>query len=108
MQYLFIAQLVISIAGPIVTALLKMIGFGFVTYTGINLGLEQVKDYIVSNAGGMAPQIVGVLGLAKVDICMNIMLSAIATRALLTGLDKATDRKRIHTWNKPGGTSIWA
>lgn len=108
MQFLFIAQLIISIAGPIVTLVLKMLGFGFVTYTGINFGLDQVKDYILANSGGMAPQIVGILGLAKVDICMNIMLSAVATRALLAGVDKATDRKRNQIWNKPGETSIWA
>lgn len=108
MHYLFIAQVIISIVGPLVSAVLKMLGFGFVSYIGINFVLDQAKDYIFSQSGSIAPHIAGLLGLMKIDIAINIYLSAIATRAIMAGIDKATDRKRNQVWNKPGETSIWA
>ncbi len=34
MQFLFIVQMLVIILGPLVKMVLKMIGFGFVTYLG--------------------------------------------------------------------------
>ncbi|MOA46299.1 hypothetical protein D3C78_1687940 [compost metagenome] len=43
-----------------------------------------------------------ILGLAKIDVAINMMLAAVVTRAVLSGLDKAADRKRKQVWNPPG------
>lgn len=106
MHYLFLAQLLIIIVGPLVKMALKMIGFGFVTYVGFNLIIGEAQDYVVSRMGDSGPIIQQILGLAKFDVCVNIFFSAIATRFILAGIDKATDRQRNQVWRKPGGTSI--
>jgi hypothetical protein len=36
------------------------------------------------------------------------MLSAVFTRFIIAGINKAQDRKRAQVWRKPGGTSIEA
>lgn len=102
MHFVYIAQLLILIAGPIVKMVLRMIGFGFVTYIGITLIISQAKDYIIAQAGASAPTIVNILGIMKADVAINIMLAAVITRFILSGMDKATGKKSNSVWTPPG------
>ncbi|MCY1272873.1 hypothetical protein D9M68_718510 [compost metagenome] len=102
MQYVFVAQLLVMIVGPLVKMVLRMLGFGFVAYVGTNLLLDQVRSYITSHMGQTGIVIQQILGLAKIDVAINMMLAAVVTRAVLSGLDKAADRKRKQVWNPPG------
>ncbi|MNP86527.1 hypothetical protein D3C76_1868200 [compost metagenome] len=61
-----------------------------------------MRAYIESHLGQTAQVIQQILGLAKIDVAMSIMLSAVITRAVLSGLDKIADRKRKQVWNPPG------
>ncbi len=106
MQFFYLAQLFIIVVLPIVQMVLRAIGIGFVVYAGSNLIMGQAKDYILSNAGIMALPIQQILGLAKIDVAINIYFAAIVTRMILSGLNKAADRKRNQVWRAPGGTSI--
>ncbi|MBA1235253.1 DUF2523 domain-containing protein [Stutzerimonas nitrititolerans] len=108
MQFLFIVQLLVIILGPLVKMVLKILGFGFVTYVGFNLIIGQAQDYVFGLMGDVGPVIQGVLGLAKFDVVVNLYFAAISTRFMLAGIDKATDRRRAQVWRKPGGTSIEA
>lgn len=108
MQYLFIVQLLIMILGPLIKMVLKILGFGFVTYYGFNLIIGAAQDYMFARMGEVGPVIQNILGLAKFDVCINIFFAAISTRFILAGIDKATDLKRAQVWRKPGGTSIEA
>ena len=103
MHFVWIVQLIILIIGPLIKMVLRMIGFGFVTYFGINLIIDQAKDYIISQVGQSGATILSILGLMKVDVCINIMLAAVTTRFILSGFNKATDSKRQRVWTKPGG-----
>lgn len=106
MQFLFIAQLIMMIIGPAVRLVLRMLGVGFVTYVGYNAVLDVVQNYITQNISSTGVVIQQMLGIAKFDVIVNIFLSAITTRMVLTGLDKAADLKRKQVWRAPGGTSI--
>ncbi|PKL96572.1 MAG: hypothetical protein CVV19_18190 [Gammaproteobacteria bacterium HGW-Gammaproteobacteria-9] len=106
MQFLFIVQMLVIILGPLVKMVLKILGFGFVTYLGFNLIIGQAQDYLFGLMGDVGPVIQGVLGLAKFDVVVNLYFAAISTRFMLAGIDKATDRRRSQVWRKPGGTSI--
>lgn len=103
MHFLWIAQLLIIIVGPLVKMVLRMIGFGFVTYFGINLIIEQAKNYMIAEIGATDAPVLAILGLMKIDVAINIMLAAVSTRFILAGFDKATDRKRSRVWTRPGG-----
>jgi hypothetical protein len=108
MHFLYIAQLLIIILGPLVKMVLRILGFGFVTYVGFNLIIGEAQSYLFARMGEVGPIIQQILGLAKFDVVVNIYFAAISTRFLLAGIDKATDRRRNQVWRKPGGTSIEA
>jgi hypothetical protein len=90
MHFLYIAMLVIQIVGPIIFYVLRLLGIGAVTYVGINLVLDQVKDYLIGNFVNVPLQVQQLLGLAKFDVAINIYLAAVTARLLLAGYDKAT------------------
>lgn len=108
MHFVYIAQLLIIILGPLVKMVLRILGFGFVTYVGFNLIIGEAQSYLFARMGEVGPIIQQILGLAKFDVVVNIYFAAISTRFLLAGIDKATDRRRNQVWRKPGGTSIEA
>jgi hypothetical protein len=90
MHFFYIAMLVIQIVGPIIFYALRLLGIGVVTYVGINLVLDQVKDYVIGNFVNVPVQVQQILGLAKFDVAVNIYLAAVTARLLLAGYNKAT------------------
>lgn len=106
--FLYTAQFIWMIVAPLVKTALRAIGFGFVTYFGFNAIIGAARDYMITNMGLAGLVIQQILGLAKLDIAINIMLSAVFTRFIIAGINKAQDRKRAQVWRKPGGTSIEA
>lgn len=79
-----------SIVGPLVAKVLTALGVGLVTYTGITLLLDQVRDAVVNNIGAVGASYIGLFGLAKIDVAINIMLGAVTARATISGIDKAS------------------
>ena len=47
----------------------------------------------LANMGNVAQSIQMVLGLAKIDVALNMYFAAITTRMVLTGIDKLADRR---------------
>jgi hypothetical protein len=78
---------------PVAKMVLRGLGVGMVTYIGINLILTEASDIILSNFLGLPPEIQQMFGLLKVDIAVNIILSAITTKLTLSGVNKMTDHK---------------
>ena len=72
---------------------LRVLGIGMVSYLGINFVIGQAKDYMLANMGNVAQSIQMVLGLAKIDVALNMYFAAITTRMVLTGIDKLADRR---------------
>ena len=106
--FLYAVQLIWMIIGPLMKTALRAIGFGFATYFGFNAIIGAARDYMITNMGNAGIVIQQILGLAKIDIAINIMLSAVFTRFIIAGINKAQDRKRVQVWRKPGGDSIEA
>jgi hypothetical protein len=106
--WLWATQLIFMMLQPLISYLFRLIGIGFVSYVGYNVLLEQVTDYITARMGDTTVVIQQILGLAKIDIAVNIFLAAVTTRLVIAGLNKAQDRRRAQVWRKPGGTSIEA
>ena len=104
MHFLVAAQLIAMIVAPLIFFAFRVIGIGFITYVGSNLVIDQAKDYMLSKAGSITLPLQQVLGLAQVDIAINIFFSAIATRMILSGLNKVNDKRRAWHLKKPTGT----
>lgn len=101
-------QLVFMMIQPLIGWLFRVIGIGFVSYIGYNALLDVVMGYVTSRLSSSSVEIQQILGLAKIDVAINIYFAAVTTRLVLAGINKAQDRKRAQVWRKPGGTSIEA
>lgn len=93
-MFYHLAVLFSVIVVPIATKLLKALGIGVVSYVGINQVMGQAASYIESQLGGTTVMMQSMLGVAKVDIAINIYLAAITTRMVLSGMNKLTGRKK--------------
>ncbi|MBU0801140.1 MAG: DUF2523 domain-containing protein [Alphaproteobacteria bacterium] len=90
MHFAVIFTFITSIIGPLVGKVLTGLGIGAISYVGINLLLDQVKSQIIGNFGDAGSDTLMLLGLAKVDIAINIVLAAVTARAVYSGMSKAT------------------
>ncbi|WP_121310957.1 DUF2523 domain-containing protein [Pseudomonas aeruginosa] len=85
---------------PLGWKLLRGLGFTAVAFVGVKAVMDQAKDYVFSNLGGVPAQWLQVLGLLQVDVCINILFSAYIARAVLWGMDK-TGGKSGMRWTGP-------
>lgn len=92
MPLAFLSLLITSLV-PLVKMVLKALGVGIVSYVGINLVLTEATDVIMVNILGLPIEVQQILGLLKLDVAVNIILSAITTKLTLSGLNKLTDSK---------------
>ncbi len=83
---------------PLGWKLLKGLGFIGVTYTGVHLVMDQARDYVFTHLMSMPAEWVQLIGLLKLDVCINILFSAYIARAVLWGMDKATGSKSAIRW----------
>ncbi|POO76375.1 hypothetical protein C1T30_43570, partial [Bacillus sp. MBGLi97] len=73
---------------PLVNMVLRALGIGVMSYIGITLAINAAKDHLIAALGGMPIQVQQILGLANVDVAVNIVLSAVTTRFILNGVNK--------------------
>lgn len=92
MHFYYLAILFVTIATPIVKMVLRALGVGVVSYYGINVILGEAKDYIISSIGSTSPALQGIMGLAKLDVAINIYLAAVTTRLVLAGMDRVSGK----------------
>jgi len=85
----------VSSAGTIVGKVLLSLGFGYVTYTGLSIGLTWVRDQVVLGFAGMPPEPLQVLSALKVGSGLNVLLSALSVKLLLNGLTSDTLKKMV-------------
>jgi hypothetical protein len=93
MHFYYLAMLAVMIVKPLVMMVLRVLGIGMVSYLGINFVIGQAKDYMLANMGNVAQSIQMILGLAKIDVALNMYFAAITTRLVLVGIDKLADRR---------------
>jgi hypothetical protein len=98
MQYFYIAFLVIQIVGPIIFYAVRLLGFGLITYVGINVAMDQVLNYITNYMIVLPLYLQQILGLAKLDVVANIYFSAVTARMLIAGYNAATSGGSKKKW----------
>jgi hypothetical protein len=88
MPYLVMVLLggLVRIAPYIAGQVLIGLGFGFVSYSGVSVGLGFLKSQVVASIGGLPASIVGLLGFMHVGSAVSIIFSAIVVRNVLDGL----------------------
>lgn len=100
MQFTALFAILSTIAGPLVKRVLVSLGIGAVSLVGVNVMLQGVTSFIKSQFGSVMPEVASILGLAKVDIAINIVLAAVATRALVAGMSKSGSLEKLGSVGK--------
>lgn len=79
-----------TVAGSLVGRVLLSLGIGYVSYKGIGVLLDWLKSQAISNLTSVPIEVLQVIGVAKVDVCVNILFSALAARLVIKGLTSDT------------------
>jgi len=81
------ANLLVGLASPIATRVLIALGISVVTYTGLDLIIDQIINYVTSSLGNMmaakAAQIAAMYGFPQ---AVGIILAAITTKLAMAQL----------------------
>jgi hypothetical protein len=85
---------------PLGWKLLRGLGFAAVTYTGVNLILNQAKDYVFSMLSATPAAWLQVLGILQIDVAINILFSCYIARAVLWGMDKSGSKSGVRWTGK--------
>ena len=93
--YGWLAGILLSVAGPILSRVLIGLGIGFVSYTGVDLVQSQVLNLFMANAAALPASAAQWLGILKIGTCLNILLSAMAIRAALAGMTSGAIKKMV-------------
>lgn len=78
---------------PFVRLLLFSLGFGSLTFVGLNALLSAAKNQMISLLSGLPSDILAILDLSGFFQALSIIFSAYATKLLVSGVNKATDTK---------------
>jgi hypothetical protein len=79
---------------PLAKKLLAALGIGAVTYVGINFVIGQAKSYMMAQLSGVSSDVAQIMGLFKFDVAINIVVAAVTTRLVLSGVNKVTGVKK--------------
>ncbi|MFV9684507.1 MAG: DUF2523 domain-containing protein [Pseudomonas sp.] len=79
-----------SIVAGLAFRVLASLGFAYVAYVGIGQLIDTVKDYVRGLFNAVPHEVAAVLGLAKFDVAINIIIAAVIARLLLAGMDRVT------------------
>lgn len=85
-----IASFLAMIISGLVFRALASLGFAYVSYTGFASLMDSMRGYITGLFSGVPSEAVMILGLAKVDVAINIMLAAVLARLALAGMDRVS------------------
>lgn len=75
-----------AVASPLAKKVLSGLGIGMVSYAGVDVIFTALKAQIASSWSGMAPDILGLLGLVGVGTGVNYIVAAMAARVAMLSL----------------------
>lgn len=91
MHFVYLFSLLGAVVGPLVKSALRILGIGVVSYVGTNIVITQAKNAILARFGALDSPVQQLLGLAQIDVAINIYFAAIITRLVISGLSN-TDK----------------
>ncbi|GLX85846.1 hypothetical protein tloyanaT_20980 [Thalassotalea loyana] len=89
----YLLNALISVAIPLVLKLLTYFGVGYATFTGVSNLTDGLTSKIIANLNGLPVSMLEMLMLLKVDIAMNIIITAVTVRMVMNGLNGGSFKK---------------
>jgi hypothetical protein len=95
--WIAIQTFIFTVAVPLVRQILQAFGIGAVVFSGLTVVLEQLKQIVLDQFAGLPSDIVLIIGLMKIDVAFNIILSSILARMILSGINSTTGKKKTYS-----------
>lgn len=73
----------LALVPALVAKIILALGVGVVSYTGMSALLNNLQSAVMNNAGSVSADVAAYLGLAGVDTCISMMMSALSIRLTL-------------------------
>jgi hypothetical protein len=83
-----------SILATLVGRVLIALAITYVSYQGLDVLLDSMKEAAFSNMGQMGV-LSGVVGMLKLAECLNVVISAVVAKYTLAGLTSGTITKMV-------------
>lgn len=90
-----IGGMLINLVGTLAGRILIALGISVVTYTGVSTSLDWLKSGAVSALGGLPADMLSLIAFMKVGVCISIITSAIAARAIINGISGDSFKKWV-------------
>lgn len=84
-----VAALVGGFGQTIIHGIVKLfiaMGFGFIAYQGVDILINFILENIRVNLSAVPPEMIGMLGVLKVDKALNVLASAYMARLVIKGI----------------------
>lgn len=78
----------LSLAGPIARKVLASLGLGIVSYAGLTLVANQVRDAVVNSYGQISGSVLDILNLLGAGQAIGIVLGGIIARAAFAAISR--------------------
>lgn len=80
-------------AVQIVLKVLASLGFGYLTFTGVDLLVTQNETQVLQLLQALPPTAVQLMGVLKVGSCIKVVFSALVIRLTIFGLDQGVIKR---------------
>ncbi|MCD6664164.1 MAG: DUF2523 domain-containing protein [Comamonas sp.] len=90
-----IGGMLINLVGTLVGRVLVALGIGVVTYTGLSTTLDFLKAQALASFAGLPADLIGLMAFLKIGVCISIIASAMAARALIDGVSGDTFKRWV-------------
>ena len=90
-----IGGMLINLVGTLAGRVLIALGISVVTYTGVTTSLDWMKAGALAALSGLPADMLGLIAFMKVGVCISIITSAIAARAVVSGISGDSFKKWV-------------
>lgn len=88
MAFPFLGAFLATSIGSLVKRALVAVGFGAITYTGLQVAFDSAKSNVIQSYGSMAGASLQIADLAGVGAVIGIILGAMAGRIAIVAVNK--------------------
>lgn len=78
----------VALAGPVARRVMIALGLGVISFAGLALVGDQVRDAVVANYGGLSGSVLDLLNLLGAGQALGIVLGGIIARAAFAAVSR--------------------
>lgn len=86
---------IIEVCGTLVGRVLIALGISYLSYKGLDAMVAAAKAEFFSSLGGLGGTTLGIMGVMKIDVAVNMLCSALVGRLTLAGMSSGVLKKMV-------------